>query len=817
MNRLLLCLSLAVFFIVNFLPTFSQTNQIPKSYGKVKGNIYDAKTNEDLVGVNVYILNTTLGAASNTAGNFEITNLPVGEHTIVASMIGYNPERREVSIEADTTVEMNIQLSERLLEVGTGKIDTLGKTYDFPQVDIIGNRPSLINRIPGSANVITSTAINYIKPFTGNEMFKKVSGINVVDEEGAGLRANIGIRGLDPDRSRTVLMMEDGVPIALAPYGEPEMYYSPAIDRMKSIEVLKGSGSILYGPQTIGGVINYITNDPPLNSRFALNIRGGDNGFFTGLASYGATIDNVGFNIGILHKQAEKLGVTRYNINDITAKMKFQTGENSQLGIKLAIYDESSNSTYVGLTQSMYDNGDYFTIIAPNDELDIRRYSANLTHDHFFSNNLFLRTTLYGYTTTRNWLRQDFSRNPVSDGTGEVFGDTSVPGGAIYMRNSTGNRNRQFEVAGIEPRLNLNYLLGEIKNELEGGIRFHYERAFEQRVNGDKADAQSGAIRNDEIRTGNAVSIFVQNRIYFTNNVILTPGLRFEKFIYERDIFRLNYIDTSITNNSNSLEVIPGIGINYNINNTYSLFAGVHKGYAPPRIKDAITSDGESLELDAESSWNYEVGLRANVSSVLLFELTGFMLDFSNQIIPVSESSGGTGTGLVNGGETMHLGLETGISLNLHEIFNSDYLISLSANSTFVRSEYSADRYININNERINIKYNKLPYAPEFTFTGLFDVTAPFGLGLHFATTYVSSQFTDELNTMEPAPSGETGEMPAYLVLDITGSYDFSDLNSTLYISVKNLLDERYIASRRPQGIKVGLQRFIAVGVELTL
>jgi Fe(3+) dicitrate transport protein len=165
----------------------------------------------------------------------------------------------------------------------------------------------------------------------------------------------------------------------------------------------------------------------------------------------------------------------------------------------------------------------------------------------------------------------------------------------------------------------------------------------------------------------------------------------------------------------------------------------------------------------------------------------------------------------------MHLGIEAGVHLNLHEIFNSKYLISLSANSTFANSEYSADRFIKINDERINIKYNKLPYAPEFTFTCLFDVTAPFGLGVHFAATYVSSQFTDELNTIQPLPSGETGEMPAYLVLDITCSYDFSDLNSTLYISVKNLLDERYIASRRPQGIKVGLPRFIAAGFELTL
>jgi len=88
-----------------------------------------------------------------------------------------------------------------------------------------------------------------------------VTGLHAVDEEGIGLRLNLGVRGLNPDRSRNILMLEDGVPISLAPYGEPEMYYTPSIDRMARLEVLKGSGSILFGPQTIGGVINYITPD----------------------------------------------------------------------------------------------------------------------------------------------------------------------------------------------------------------------------------------------------------------------------------------------------------------------------------------------------------------------------------------------------------------------------------------------------------------------------------------------------------------------------------------------------------------------------
>jgi Fe(3+) dicitrate transport protein len=694
---------------------------------------------------------------------------------------------------------------------------TFIKMNDFPQVDVIGRKPSLLNRIPGSANILTEASLKSDKPLTGNEMFKKITGVNVVDEEGAGLRANIGMRGLDPDRSRNVLMMEDGIPIALAPYGEPEMYYTPAIDRMKSIEVLKGSGSILYGPQTIGGVINYITNDPSLDPTIALSMRGGNGGYFIGQAGYGSTFDNVGFQLGILHKQADKLGITRFDINDLTAKIRFQISEKSRIGIKLAYYDENSNSTYVGLTQSMYDNGEYYTIIAPNDELDIRRYSANLTHDYLFSNNAFLRTTIYGYTTTRNWLRQDFSRTPISNGTGVVWGDTSITRGAIYMRNSTANRNRQFEVAGVEPRIHYNYSIGNIRNELDGGVRFHYERAFEQRIDGQTADAKSGNLREDEIRTGYAESIFAQNRIFVNSNFTVIPGIRLENFHFERDIYRIAYKDTSIKNNDDLFTPIPGIGFNYNFNDNYSIFAGVHRGYAPPRIKDAITNSGEALNLDAELSWNYEAGIRANFISPIYFELTGFLMNFSNQVIPVSVSSGGSGTGLVNGGETMHIGAEAGIRFDIHQLLRTNYIISLSVYSTYAHSTYSSDRFITIGNQTINVKNNILPYAPEFLLTSSLDFNTPFGLGINLSATYVGEQFTDELNTIEASPSGETGLMTSFITADLTASYLIPALNSNVFFSVKNLVDERYIASRRPQGIKVGIPRFISAGIELSL
>lgn len=113
------------------------------------------------------------------------------------------------------------------------------KEEAMPQVVVVGYKDKLLSKVPGSVSVLRFKDIQSIAPLSGNDVVKRVPGLNVVDEEGAGLRINIGVRGLDPDRSRNVLILEDGVPVALNPYGEPEMYFTPVIDKVRSIEVLK--------------------------------------------------------------------------------------------------------------------------------------------------------------------------------------------------------------------------------------------------------------------------------------------------------------------------------------------------------------------------------------------------------------------------------------------------------------------------------------------------------------------------------------------------------------------------------------------------
>jgi Fe(3+) dicitrate transport protein len=786
--------------ILALLPAALSARQL-----SIEGRVVNEK-GEPLQGTNIIVEQTTIGTTSDQFGKFFLAGIPSGSYRLVISYVGYEKAEREVEVIVGeiTTVEI-----------------VLSKTFDMPQIELIGARPGRFDRVPGSASLITSADIRQVSAVSSHEVFRRISGVHAVEEEGLGLRANIGIRGLDPDKSRTVLVLEDGIPVALAPYGEPELYYTPSMDRMAGVEVVKGSGSILFGPQTFGGVINYLTADPPATPTASVHLRGGQHGFFVGRIGYGTTVGNAGFQVNYLRKQGTNVGILDFNLNDLSAKFKLVTGDRSVLGLKLGIYDEISNSTYIGLTQAMYDSGRFdFTHLAPDDQLSIRRYSLSATHDIFFSDNVRLRTTAYGYTTTRNWSRQDFDNSPVAGREYiRTVGNTSQAGGAIWFRNQTGNRNRQFEVGGIEPRLTANFEIGRTRNEFDAGVRYLYERAFEQRINGQVISPSTGSLRDDEIRTGHAISGYVQNKIGFTDRFSVTPGVRIESFRYSREILRLNSVDVAVTSDDYLLEVIPGAGFSYVLGEGSSVFGGIHRGFGPPRVKDAISSSGLSEELDAEKSWNFELGTRARLNSHVSLELTGFWLDFSNQVIPVSESSGGQGvpgaTGLTNGGATRHYGIESGLILDSMNMLTDNLRARFQGTFTWTNATFSEDRFVMSGGERVNVKGNMLPYAPEYLVNGVLDFFLPSGIEAGLTATYIAEQYGDVLNLDDGSLNGRQGAMDSYLVLDARASFRVPRVTGlSLSLAVKNLLDERYIVSRRPQGIRVGLPRFITAGLD---
>jgi Fe(3+) dicitrate transport protein len=759
-----------------------------------------------VAGARVEIVGSTQRAWVNDYGDFEIPNVAAGKYTLRALSEDFATVEAEIEVAGPEPVHVALQFEQ------VGQSST--------SIEVIGESSITLQEIPGSAFLVSKEELQRTRPIDANEALRKVPGVTLREDSGpVGMRLNVGIRGLNPDRSRKVLMLEDGIPIALAPYGEPEMYYSPPIDRMRRVEVLKGSGQIAHGPQTIGGVVNFVTPDPPAKTHVELDLEGGQNKFFSGRGSVGGSNEDqsVGWLLGYLRKQGDGWRDFYFNINDALAKFTLKPNQKNTFGIKAGFYDERSNSTYLGLTLPMYLQDPNQNAV-PGDELKVRRYSGSLNHTMTVNPNVVWNNSVYAYNTTRNWGRQDWDREDLGRDYLGIAGDPSVPGGAVFLRDSAGNRNREFNVFGAQSGAKAEHGLFGLRNSLDFGFRYLYEEADDKRINGEGYRARTGTLRDDEDRFGRAFSGYVQNRFHFGDRVIFTPGIRFEHYTQERHITRQRVTqpdgsrvpqNVDIRNERTINKAIPGLGLSVRATEQITFFTGIHRGFAPPRTKIAITSGGESLDLDAELSWNYEAGVRFQANRAVQGEFTFFRLDFQNQVITAAESGGAT-TSLVNGGETLHQGVESSLRVNWDELFDSPVFVY-----TDVRHMYlPTAEFTN------NALYDghRLPYALKNTFSFLLGVRQRKGFGFQLDMAYIADQFGDNNQTVLPSTDGTIGLLPSYTIWNLMVDYSIrrERLQIQPYFLVKNLTDELYIASRAPQGIQPGLFRQANAGVKFT-
>ena len=554
--------------------------------------------------------------------------------------------------------------------------DSTPLTFTVPAARIVGDSMDDIREIPGSAAIITQKDLNQAQPMSGNDVLRRVSGTYVRDEDGMGLRPNISLRGLSGDRSRKILFLEDGAPVSLAPYGENAAYYTPQIERISKIEIRKGSGSILFGPQTVGGVLNYVTAAPPKEGQMRSDITLGGRSYKSLQYDYGTTIGQNGFRLGLLHKSGDGPRVDMpFNVYDMTAKLRSSLDYNGQLDTKAHYFQEASQVTYAGLTQAMYtDNPDQNPAL--NDMLYVERAGVSMTHKQVNVAGADLETLFYAYTTRRDWWRQDYSTSS-DEGAVRTTGDASKTDGSTYFwKDSNGGRNRQYKVVGIEPRFQY--------QDFSGGVKLHYEVEDNKRINGESATARSGIIKDDELRSTLAASLFGQQKVALADTFSVVLGTRVEAYQQRRQILRSN----SVISNKDAktgvvLEVIPGVGFTYDITEATNLFAGVHRGFAPPRFSDAIDKNAQDQQLEAEKSWNYEMGVRSSFWEGSFVNGTAFFTDYQNQVVDASESSG---VSKANAGQTEIKGVELEVGQVFASLFDTGVDIETSLSGTFVDS-----------------------------------------------------------------------------------------------------------------------------------
>lgn len=705
----------------------------------------------------------------------------------------------------------------------------------LPAVEVIGTS-SALRRIPGSGIILETTSTPSRRPVTASEVLRRAPGIHVREEEGLGLRPNISVRGLNPNRSAGVLLLEDGLPMTIAPYGDNAAYYHPPITRFARIEVLKGSGQILFGPRTVGGVINYVTPDAPTRPGGAVRLAGGGAGYFLSEATYGG---NWNGNALLLHATHQRGRGARANtgaeLTDLSLKAGLALGDGHLLTLKANHFVERTNATYASLTEAEY-AADPRQNPFRHDSLFLDRTAGSATLRSLLGPAV-LTTTAYAYGVSRAWWRQ-------ANSSTERPLDRNDPacGGMANLSTTCGIQGapRQYFIRGLEPRLAFGWRTGSAWHALEVGARLHAERQERQTIGGAHPNARTAGpasnpgsgITEDNLRTTTAYSAWLQDRIAI-GAWTLSPGVRLEA-ITSRRTNRLPVPDspTGVSGSTTMVEVIPGLGLTRGLGEETSLYAGIHRGFAPPRTEDLISNTtGGVVELNAELSWNTELGVRTAALDGSRAEVTLFRMDFENQIIPAN-LAGGTGATLTSAGRTLHAGVEVAAELSGARVASSLAGLRLdlawtwlpvaryegprfawigTGGSDVVGKVYAAQNGAGTRTE-VRVSGHRLPNAPEHLLTAGLQLEAGAGTEVGLEAVHVARQFGDAANTTVTVPDGQQGVIPAATWWNLTASRTLPALRSTAYLSVKNLFDATYLVDRS-RGMLPGMMRTVQVGV----
>ena len=682
-------------------------------------------------------------------------------------------------------------------------------------VIVIGAKDGL-RTIAGSGSTVEQEDLLRARVLSVNEALRQVPGVYARDEEGLGLRPNIGMRGLSPTRSTKILLLEDGLPLSFAPYGDNATYYHPPIRRFARIEVLKGASQIRFGPNTVGGVINYVT--PPAPETFQ-----GQVGLAFGSDGYQETDLNLGGPIGemraLFHANATQSDGVRDNqalkINDLYLKIERSLGAKHDLTFRLSRYQEDSQITYSGLTTAEYlANARQNPFV--NDGFKAVRLGSSLLWTWAMSEDVTLKTSASFSWFDRDWWRQ-------SSNSGQRPNDASDPlcAGMANLLTNCGRegRLREYHTYGLETRLSHKSALGALQLESELGLRYSDERQNRLQINADTPTGRTpgtsvnAGVRENNLRYVQAWSGFMTTKASY-GPLTISPGVRLEHIDLRR-VNRLNPL-APVQGKDTVEEVIPGLGITYRLGPKFVAYLGGHKGFSPPRVEDTINNNtGTSINLDAETSTNWEVGLRGDVRPGVSMDVTWFSMDFDNQIIPTSVA-GGVGATLTSAGATLHEGIEASLRGSL-----ADMGLMESGRDLYVRSavtlvdeaRFEGTRFSNVAgfNSR-SVTGNRLPYAPRWLIN--LAVGYVFGTAGDMQVEYVRTgeMFTDDLNSVAPSADGQRGLIKATDNWNMTINLHPQSWPFGAYVAIKNATDARTIVDRS-RGILPGAPRQIQIGI----
>jgi Fe(3+) dicitrate transport protein len=790
--------------------------------GKITGVITDSDSTTTLAGVVVYLDGTQHGTATNGQGKFTINDIPAGDYLLTTQILGYVSAKKNITLRSNETLNLNLTLTEDIALMQEVVVMTRGQ---------VG-----LKDIPGSVQYISAKEIQKFGYTDINRMLAAAPGVNVQEEDGFGLRPNIGLRGTGVERSSKITIMEDGVLMAPAPYSDPAAYYFPTVGRMQAIEIFKGGSQIKYGPFTTGGAINLVSTQIPNSFSGRLHLLGGSFGGRNLHAYVGNAHEQIGYMVETFQyssdgfKNLDGGGPAGFDKSDYVAKVSINTKKSrlvqQSLTFKVGQTNETSNETYLGLTQEDFDANPLRRYSASQKDLMTNSHTQfSATHTIRLSKFLNIATTAYRSDFERNWYKLE----SVTDSTGAktaiaslldnpaayhdaldiVKGTTSAGAGALTLRSN----NRQYYAQGIQTMFGFNFRTGELTHKADVGVRYHqdeidrfqWDDVYEMN-NGDMMLSQAGVPGTESNRVGNASALasFIQYKLNW-KKITVTPGLRYENITMKLKDYGKNDIErtgVAMTEKSNHVEVfIPGFGIDYQFNRFLSVFGGVHKGFSPPGPQD---------ETKPEESINYESGVRYSKNGISL-QAVLFYNDYSNLLGSDLAAAGGAGTGdLFNAGEVETQGAEFNLTA-----YPFDALVEKSFAIPFTIAYTYTDATFSNTFKSANADWGTVDAGDHFPYLANHQFTLTTGIEHHKFTINISGRYMDEMRTLPGQGDIPTHEKTdSYFVIDASAQY-LMHKNISLFASANNITNETYVVARRPAGLRPGMPQSFQAGLKV--
>ena len=728
-------------------------------------------------------------------GEIFILENRVQKNTYIFIAEGYSVVEKEIDLSKVNKFNLVLprqveELNEVILSAKKKEVFALKRMRDFENTAIYAGKKTEVIIIEQSmANLAANNA---------RQIFNQIPGLNIYQNDDAGLQLHIGGRGLDPNRTSNFNTRQNGYDISADVLGYPESYYTPPAEAIEEIQIIRGAASLQYGTQ-FGGLVNFKLKDASTYRPITGVIRNtiGTNSLYTNFTQLSGRLDKWRY---IGHVNIKKGNGFRpnseFNSSNVFAKISYDFSEKTILSAEVTYLDYLAQQAG-GLTDDLFNENPYQSNRERN-WFGLYWFLYNIKFEHALSDNSNISVNFFGLNAQRNAI--GFRSNRVSQ---------------IDPYEERDLIKGDFNNFGIEARWLKKYILGNKKAVFLLGGKYYSAKNTSAQGPGSASNEADFSFYNEEYPSyskqsnytypNENISIFSENIFYINKRMSVTPGLRYENILTatEGNYQRINSDaagNVILNETLNSIEsrrrsfILLGLGLSYKASQPLEYYSNISQNYRSVTFADiSIINPAFSINpnITDEKGYTIDLGIRGRIKKVMSFDLNFFHLSYQNRIgfIQKAFKDGSVKSERGNVGDANLSGLESLIDLNIGELFKMNlkkYSLNSFINYSFIETRYS-------NSDIQGIKGKKVEFVPKDNLK--FGLRYGYkNLTLNMQFSYVSEQFTDSSNAVEGNLSGVIGVIPAYKLVDLSGAFKLNKFK--LEFGVNNTLNEAYFTRR---------------------